>query len=111
MGIHSPILPRHRRLAIEAEIAGCLQRAELLIARLDRADAPFEDLEDDDPGGTFLDDGEGEGDHGRGLLKELPTYGADQRRGPLNYQQASTDHRAAEMGLVRSPTGGWRHPS
>ncbi len=38
-------LPSHRRKVIAAEIATHLARVDVLIARLDRADAPFEDLE------------------------------------------------------------------
>lgn len=47
MGVQSRILPPHRRVVIEAEIETCLHRATLLIARLDRADAPFDDLEEE----------------------------------------------------------------
>ena len=122
MATHAPItgaqtrapamqMDRHRRRAIETQIAGHLQRVELLIARLDRADALFEDLEEDDHSGSYIDDGEAEGDHGRGLLKALPIYSDDQRRGPVNYRHESADHHAEQCGYVRTPSGRWRRPT
>lgn len=38
MGAHFSFMPHHRRVAIETEIEFHLQRVELLLARLDRAD-------------------------------------------------------------------------
>ncbi len=79
------ILPRHRRIAIESEIEMHLHRASLLIARLDRADAPVEDMEDDDPaGGNIEDDREGPE-----LYTLLPRYDLDQSRGPVNEREAA----------------------
>ena len=74
-----------RRKEIEAEITGCLQRVELLIARLDRQDAPLEDLEDDDPPGGAADDvGEVGSDDGTIILPTRPLYAVDQTEGPTN---------------------------
>ena len=84
MGAHTRLMPPHRRMAIEGEIDTLLHRATLLIARLDRADEPFMDSEDDDPAGDPLDKGEGEGHFGQGLYAVLPRYGIDQSRGPIN---------------------------
>jgi hypothetical protein len=102
MGVHTPF-PPHRRASIEGEIELHLQRVDLLLARLDRADAPFEDLEvtgaEDDfmhhawdgPGCPIADPGEDEHDReqvnedGSGLLSPLaPVYAVDQSLGPLN---------------------------
>lgn len=60
MGVHAPYrLPPHRRASIEGEIEFCLQRATLLIARLDRADGDA-DLEanGDELDGTNAEDEE-----------------------------------------------------
>ena len=103
MGVHTPIMPAHQRQRIAAEIELHLQRVDVLIARLDRADAPFTDLEDDDPAGGAIDH-EGEGEE---LLATLPRYGVDQARGPGNERAAAAAHAAAEMGLVRTERG-WR---
>lgn len=99
MGLHAQFALANRR-AIADEI-------ERLIALLDIVDGDC-DLEDDDPAGS--DNEDAEGDHGRGLLRELPRYGVDQSAGPINYARAERDHQAETMGLVRSPSGGWRHP-
>lgn len=80
-----------RREAIESEIELHLQRVDFLIRRLDRADAPFEDLEDDDPAGDALDEhGECPTDDGTQLLGTLPLYAADQTAGPINERAAVT---------------------
>lgn len=109
MGFHHRPMPALRRINIEDEIESHLRRVELLVARLDRADAPFEDLEDDDPGGDALDKGEGEGHFGQGLLPDRPRYGVDQTRAPLNHAVAERDHHARSMGMMRSARGGWRY--
>ena len=96
-------IPAHRRKAIEAEIELHLQRATVLIARLDGADAPTMDMEDDDPAGGAIDD-EGEGEE---LLRTLPRYDVDQSRGPVNERGAIAAHTAAGMRLVRTERG-WR---
>ncbi len=84
MGAHARFIPPHRRDAIEAEIETLLQRVTLLIGRLDRADAPIEDLEEE----TDLSVDDGPCDISRaGLLPILPRYGVDQRRGPVNAAQ------------------------
>lgn len=76
MGAHFSFMPHHRRVAIETEIEFHLQRVELLLTRLDRADgAPDLEttgIEDDfmqhrgglgpgcpvsDPGGCEIADG------------------------------------------------------
>lgn len=80
MGIHATSLPDHRRIAIEAEIELHLNRVSLLIARLDRADAPFEDLEDDDPAGDNIED---EGERTEYYMNR-PLYWLDQSRGAIN---------------------------
>lgn len=103
-------MPLHRRVAIEEEIELHLQRADFLIRRLDQVDAPFEDLEDDDPAGTDLDDGEGVGDDGRGLLPDRPMYAVDQSTGPTNHRRAEHDHYCRNMGMVRGRDGKWRMP-
>ena len=102
-------LPEHRRAEIETEIELHLARADFLIARLDGVDAPFEDLEDDDPSGTALDCGEAEGD-GMGLLPTMPLYGVDQRGHPVNHVEAKDAHRFAGMGMIRGDDGKWRWP-
>ncbi|RDE05573.1 hypothetical protein [Sphingomonas aracearum] len=40
----------------------------------------------------------------------MPIYGVDQSAGPINVEDANRQHRARELGLVRSPTGGWMFP-
>lgn len=78
------VLTRLRRAA-KAEIDIHLPRVELLIARLDRFDAPYEDREDDDPAGDTLDEhGECPTDTGTDVLSLLPLYAVDQTKGPLN---------------------------
>lgn len=91
MGAHTRLMPPHRRELIEAEIERNLQRVTLLIARLDRADEPTMDMEDDDPGGDTLDRGEGEGHMGQGLYRMLPAYGLDQSAGPTNLREAERE--------------------
>ena len=97
MGVHAPLLPAHRRKAIECEIEACLARVSILIGRLDRADAPFEDIEEDDWPGTDLDHGEGEGHFGQGLYTTLPRYGVDQTTGPTNVRAAERLRHKAMM--------------
>lgn len=81
-------LPASHRKLIEAEIELHLNRATLLIARLDRQDGE-PDLEDDDPAGDPLDErGEPTSDDGRPISPMPPLYGLDQSRGPINEQQA-----------------------
>lgn len=109
MGVHTPTRSLQRRAAIEAEIEMHLHRVTLLIGRLDRQDGDC-DLEDDDPAGDPLDlNGEMPDDEGRGILPTQPLYGVDQSAGPLNTAAANTEYTAAQNGLVRSATGGWRH--
>lgn len=116
MAIHAPItgattrasiswpMSREQRLQIEQEV-------EHLIALLDAVDGDC-DLEDDDPSGDPLDmGGEASSDDGRGLLPTRPIWALDQSGGPSNYREASREQAAKEMGLVRSPTGGWRVPA
>ena len=107
MGAHSPILPRLRH-TIETEIEMHMQRVTLLIARLDRADAPFEDLEDDDPSGSLIDNGEASSDDGRELLAMLPAYAVDQTSGPTNERAANNARQAQLYGLVPNGRGGLR---
>lgn len=77
----------------------------------DHGDGDPDDREDDDPAGDPLDQsGEEQSDDGRPLLAARPVWGIDQTAGPINYRPASVEHQANVMGLVRSPTGGWRHP-
>lgn len=84
------VMSAHRRKEIEAEIAGCLQRVDLLIARLDREDAPFEDLEDDDPAGGAVDDtGEPNENFEEGIRIGRPRYGVDQSTGPINVREVN----------------------
>lgn len=117
MAVHAPIigaptraLSFRRREKIETEIETLLERVDQLLGRLDRADGDC-DLEDDDPAGDILDKGEALGDSGAGIMKTLPIYGVDQRTGPTNYAIVSREHYAAEAGIVRSSTGGWKHAS
>lgn len=94
----STVLDQAARLQIEEEV-------ERLLALLDAADGDC-DLEDDDPSGDPLDlVGEASSDDGRGLLLTPPVWALDQTEGPVNHQQAQREYLAAEMGLVRSPTG------
>lgn len=83
------IIPAQRRAAIEDEIETLLHRAHLLIARLDRVDAPFADMEDDDPAGDSLDErGEAEDWRPDGAKLPLPVFAVDQTTGPLNGKAA-----------------------
>ena len=108
MGMHMSATA-WRRLAIEAEIEAHLERVTILLARIDGEDARSEDLEDDDPAGDHLDlTGEANSDDGRGLLPIRPIWSLDQTQGPLNFKEASREYAAAELGLVRSSTGGWQ---
>lgn len=110
MGVHIRIVPPHRRVAIEAEIAMHLDRVEYLIARLDRTDGE-PDLEDDDPAGDPLEMyGEAASDDGQPLMATLPLYGVDQSTGPINEHAAARAYRAALVGAVPSGSGGWRLP-
>ena len=96
MAVHAPItgaptrapaFPRslRQRETIETEIEMHLRRVDLLLARLDRADAAFEDLEDDDPSGDSLDErGEAPTDNGSEMLRMFPMYAVDQSNGPTN---------------------------
>lgn len=113
MAIHAPItgaltrapsiiLTARRRLAIESEIEAHLQRVELLIARLDRADAPFEDLEEDDHSG--------EHDGREPEERAVPRYALDQSRGPINVAEETRAFHVRELGLVPNGRGGWMRP-
>jgi hypothetical protein len=85
--------------------------AEGLIAALDTLDGD-PDLEEDDHSGDPLDlEGEAPADDGAVLMTARPIYGADQTQGPINEREAITEHKVAELDLVRSPTGGWRFRS
>jgi hypothetical protein len=122
MAIHAPITGAQtrapanlaaaiRRATIEAEIEASLDRVSALLARLDRDDGDC-DLEDDDPAGDPLDiNGEASSDDGRALSPVLPIWAIDQRREPVNSREPTRQRLIAEMGLVRSPTGGWRLPA
>jgi len=71
-----------------------------------------DDREDDDPAGDPLDEsGEEQSDDGRALLAARLEWGPDQSEGPTNYGSASAEHQAKILGLVRSPSGGWRWPT
>lgn len=62
-----------------------------------------------DPGGDPLDErGEAPTDDGRAMLSVRPLYGSDQTLGPVNEVEAVAEHRAEELGLQRTPSGGWR---
>lgn len=101
-------LPHHVRAAITAELTMLFDRAEILLARLDRADGDC-DLEDDDPAGDPLDErGEASDDEARGTLPTRPFYAVDQATGPTNYSAAQATYLAEENGLTRSSNGGWR---
>jgi len=109
MGAYTPITLPFRRQRMEDEVEVLLARVERLLACLDAIDGD-PDAEEDDPSGDPLDLlGEMPSDDGRPLLPERPLWAVDQEAGPTNYREASRAHQAAEMGLVRSPTGGWRH--
>lgn len=99
---------RFRRLLATLSPDEIGDAVEALIARLDLL-AGDADLEEDDHAGDLLDEREAASDDGRGLLSVLPIWPIDQTREPSNYREASRDHQAAEMGLVRSPSGGWKH--
>ena len=106
MGAFSPMLPRHRRRAINAELEQLLDRVSVLIERLDAADDADRDMEEDDHPGDMLDLlGEAPSDDGRGILAVRPLYALDQTGDPINYAAESRAHRMREMGLVRSDTG------
>ena len=112
MGAHFKLTTAHRA-AIEDQV-------ETLLALLDAMDGDC-DLEpehdrceagDDGCGALYNHQGVrvwGSSDEDRGVLK--PVYGADQTAGPVNYEDASRGYRAAEMGLVRTATGGWGWPT
>lgn len=90
------LVARFRRDDLEALV-------DNLIARLDLLDGD-PDLEDDDPAGDSLDEhGEHPSDSGTDLLPEMPLYGVDQSRGPLNedraYRRWQTDERARGLSL------------
>lgn len=120
MGLFSPVRPQtitlglayNTRAAIEDEI-------ERLIALLDTFDGDTDleaehDVDDahDDGCGSFYAQGRrlwGSPHEEDGRLK--PAYGVDQSAGPINYRESDQEHRAADLGLVRSPTGGWRWPN
>lgn len=104
---NTPRLPKHIRSAITAELAMLFDRVDVLISRLDADDGDV-DLEEDDYGGTDLDRGEADDDDARGLLPTRPLYAVDQTAGPINYAEAQSAYLAAENGLVRLPSGGWR---
>lgn len=92
----APYLPPHVRRAITDEIEQHLDRVDRLIAKLDRADAPAEDLEDDDPSGDTLDEhGESPSDDWRGFLPDKPIYGINQEGEPLNFRSANRAHYRA----------------
>jgi len=106
-------LSREQRAAIAREI-------ETLIDLLDHADGD-PDLEPEDDRCLAGDDGcapcydqlgklmWGTAEEDLGRL--APVYGVDQTAGPINYREASREYRAAELGLVRSASGGWRAAS
>jgi hypothetical protein len=122
MAIHAPITGAQsrapanlaaaiRRATIEAEIEASLDHVSVLLARLDRDDGDC-DLEDDDPAGDPLDiDGEAPTGDGRALSPVLPVWAIDQRCEPINSREPTRQRMVAELGLVRSPTGGWRLPA
>jgi hypothetical protein len=104
-----PSLPR-------AELSRLTER---LIDRMDELDGD-PDLEPEQDRCGAADDGCGAAYNGRGeivwgtreedpgVLK--PIYSVDQTLGPINYGEASQEHHARDMGLVRSPRGGWMWP-
>jgi hypothetical protein len=101
-------LPPHVRCAIKAELGLLFDRVDVLLARLD-GDEDDPDLEEDDHSGDPLEmNGEAPDDDGRGILPTRPFYGVDQSAGPINYADAQSAYLAAENGLVRTPSGGWR---
>ena len=110
MGVHARFALSNRT-EIENEI-------ERLIAMLDAADAPSEDLEpeldyclagDDDCGETrSIAGGYAWGSHEEAGGSALPRYGLDQSLGPVNTLQLEQEHRAMLLGLVRREGGGWR---
>ncbi|MCW6529730.1 hypothetical protein NED98_05680 [Sphingomonas sp. MMSM20] len=105
MGVHlHPTFVLANRRAIEDEI-------ERLIGLLDLVDGDC-DLEDDDPAGDPLDEhGEAPSHDGYELVATRPVYGLDQSLGPINYREAERGYRARELGLARTPGGGWKKPS
>lgn len=119
MAVHAPItgarsrapaFPRYlpQREAIESEIEMHLHRVTLLVARLDRADGDC-DLEDDDPSGDPAEI-DADSDDGRALSPILPRWSVDQSRGPTNANEPHRQYIVSRLGLVRSPSGGWRRP-
>lgn len=104
-------LPPHILAAINSELTTLFDRIDVLLARLDAADDD-PDLEEDDHSGDPLEvNGEVPDDEGRGILPTRPFYAVDQTAGPVNYTEAQAAYLAAESGLVRSDSGGWRHAS
>lgn len=92
-------LPRAKRAQIEERITRHLSIAHQLIGILDAIDAPFEDLEDDDPSGDVLEiHGEAPSDDGRPLYPVRPIYGIDQSAGPTNEHAAYRAHMLAAIG-------------
>lgn len=67
-------------------------------------------LTDDDAEDTFDREQTNE-DGSDAVYATLPRYDVDQSAGPINHRDVVLEHTAAELGLVRSQTGGWRHPS
>lgn len=84
-GFHRAMSER-RRATIEEEIETHLQRVTLLIARLDRADAIHEDMEEDDHDGDPCDRGEPEPWRFEKFTMPMPAYGVDQDTLPTNHQ-------------------------
>lgn len=94
-------LPHSQRLTIETRLAECLDLADLLIAALDADEAPFEDIEDDDPSGDTLElRGEAPSDDGRDIYSTLPLYAVDQSEGLINDRVAFRAHMLAAIGRV-----------
>lgn len=108
---------RYRRLLATLSADEIGDAIEALIARLDLL-AGDPDLEDDDPAGDPLDRGEGDTFEGAGggsgfdarFDGARPRYSLDQTRGPSNIAEATREHQARELGLVRTSIGGWRFP-
>lgn len=81
-----PALTKYHRPEIEAMI-------EALVALLDAFDGD-PDIEDDDPAGTDLDDGEQDG---LSDLMPMPVWGLDQSLGPVNVEAAGDAYHAAKL--------------
>lgn len=90
---------------------------ERMIDRMDEIDGdpdfePEEDVDgahDDGCGPVLINGHKVWGSELDGWMSKLPVYGIDQSRGPTNALAAMQERQAEEMGLERSPTGGWRH--